>query len=64
MKLKFTVNGKKTSRKAVKELIGEERLNNMIKESKETMKEDPLIENDYWLGTGIGMLTIQMDPWD
>ena len=61
MKLLFKIDGKKTSRKAVKELVGEDRLNRMIKESKETMEQDPLIENDYWIGNG--MLTIQMDPW-
>ena len=63
MKMKFSIDGKKTTRKAVKAIIGEERLNEMIRISKETMKEDPLIENDFWLGTGTGMLTIELDPW-
>lgn len=63
MKLRFKLDGKKVTREKVREIIGEERLDRMIKESRETMKEDPLIENDYWLGAGVGMLTIEMDPW-
>lgn len=61
MKMRFSFNGEKTTRKAIKELVGEERLNRMIKEAKESMKEDPLIESDFWIGNG--MLTIELDPW-
>lgn len=58
MKTKFCLNGKKTTRKAVKELVGEERLSRMLKEAKETFLEDPLIQNDFFLG-GQQMLTIE-----
>ncbi len=58
MKTNFYINGKKTTRKAVKEQVGEERLKRMIAESKETFSEDPYIENDYFLGS-LGMLTIE-----
>ena len=58
MKTKFCLNGKKTTRKAVKELVGEERLSRMLKEAKETFLEDPLIQNDFFLG-GRQMLTIE-----
>ncbi len=34
MKTKFCLNGKKTTRKAVKELVGEERLSRMLKDAK------------------------------
>lgn len=64
MKMKFSINGKSVTRKHVKELIGEERLARYVADAKETMREDPLIENDFWLGAGIGMLTIQLDPWN
>lgn len=62
MKMKFSIDGKKTTLEKVKALVGTDRLNQMIKETKETLKEDPLIECDYYLGSA-GMLTIQMDPW-
>lgn len=61
MKMRFKLDGKKITRAKVKELIGEERLKNLIEETKETMREDPLIENDFWIGNG--MLTIDADPW-
>ena len=59
MTTKLYLDGKKTTRKAVKELIGEERLSRMLKEAKETFKEDPLIQNDFFLGRQ--MLTIEFD---
>ncbi len=61
MALRFKLDGKKTTRAKVKALVGEERLKKMISEAKEAMREDPLIENDFWIGSG--MLTIEMDPW-
>ncbi len=59
MKTKFYLNGKKTTRKVIKEQVGEERLARMLKEAKEAFKEDPLIENDFFIGNG--MLTIAFD---
>ena len=53
MKTTFYLDGKKTTRKAVKELVGEERL----KEAKETFLEDPMVQNDFFIGSG--MLTIE-----
>ncbi len=58
MKTIFYLNGKRTTRKAVKELIGEERLKNMLKEAKETFFEDPLIQNSFFIG-GNRILTIE-----
>ena len=52
MKTKFYLNGKKTTRKAIKEQVGEERLARMLKEAKETFFEDPLIQNDFFIGSG------------
>lgn len=60
MKTKFYINGKKTTRKAVKESIGAERLEKLIKDAKETYREDPLIQNDFFLGSN-GMLTIEFE---
>ena len=57
MKTKFYLDGKKTTRKAVKELVGEERMKEMLAEAKETFLEDPLIANDFFIGNG--MLTIE-----
>ena len=62
MKFKFFINGQKVTRAAVKNLVGEKRFEEIISEAKETMKEDPLIECDFWLG-GTGMLTVEADPW-
>lgn len=58
MTTRFYLNGKKATRKAVKELVGEERLKRMLKEAKETFMEDPLVENDFYIGFQ-QMLTIE-----
>ena len=57
MKTIFYLDGKKTTRKAAKELIGEERLGRMLREARETFMEDPEIQNDFFLGRQ--MLTIE-----
>lgn len=57
MKTKFYLNGKKATRKAVKELIGEERLKKMLAEAKETFMEGPGIQNSWYIGGQ--MLTIE-----
>jgi hypothetical protein len=57
MTTKFYLDGKKITRKAVKEQVGEERLKKMLAEAKKTFMEDPLIEIDFFIG--IGMLTIE-----
>lgn len=58
MRTNFYLDGKKTTRKAVKELVGEERLKEMTKEAEETFSEDPNIQNSYFFGSK-GMLTIE-----
>ena len=57
MKTTFYLDGKKTTKKVVREMLGEERLNRMLKEAKETFMEDPLVENDFFLGRQV--LTIR-----
>ena len=57
MRTVLYLNGKKTTRKAIKELVGEKELKRMLAEAKETFMEDPNIQNDFWLG--MGMLTIE-----
>lgn len=58
MKTKFYLDGKKITKKALLERIGEEQLKRLIQEAKETFLEDPLIQNDFFLGRE-GMLTIE-----
>ena len=60
MKTRFYLNGKKTTRKAVKETVGQERLEKLVREAKETYREDPLIQNSFFLGAA-GMLTIEFE---
>ena len=60
MKTTFYLNGKKTTRKAVTELISAERLERYIEEAKESFFEDPLTENSFWLGGG-NTLTIEFN---
>jgi len=59
MKTKFYLNGKKTTRKAIKEMLDEKRLTRILKEAKEAFREDPLIQNDFFIGNGI--LTIEFE---
>ena len=47
MKYIFYLDGKKTTRKAVKELIGKERLSRMLREARETFMEDPGMNLSY-----------------
>lgn len=57
MRTEYYLNGKKVTRKAIKAIVGEQRLADMIAESKETFLSDPNIRNDYYIGGG-RMLTI------
>lgn len=43
MRTKFYLDGKKITKKALQERIGEERLKRLVQEAKETFLEDPLI---------------------
>ena len=58
MRTKFYLDGKKITKKALQERIGEERLKRLVQEAKETFLEDPLIQNDFYLGRE-GMLTLE-----
>lgn len=58
MRTKFYLNGKKITKKALQERIGEERLKRLVQEAKETFLEDPLTQNDFYLGRE-EMLTIE-----
>lgn len=59
MKTTFYFNGKKTTKKAIIEMIGEERLNKLIESAKEIVFDDPNIQDDFFIGHG--MLTIKFD---
>lgn len=58
MRTKFYLDGKKITKKVLQERIGEERLKKLVQEAKEAFLEDPLIQNDFYLGRE-GMLTIE-----
>ena len=58
MRTKFYLDGKKITKKVLQERIGEERLKKLVQEAKETFLEDPMIQNDFYLGRE-GMLTIE-----
>ena len=58
MRTKFYLDGKKITKKVLQERIGEERLKKLVQEAKVTFLEDPLIQNDFYLGRE-GMLTIE-----
>lgn len=53
MKTIFYFEGKKTTRKAMKEKVGEERLKRMLEESKERFFNDPLEQQSWWIGSGV-----------
>ena len=60
MRTTFYLNGKKTSRKALAEMLGADRLKRYIEEAKEAFFEDPFTQNSFWLG-GKDMLTIEFN---
>ena len=59
MKTNFYINGKKTTRRAILEQFGADRLNRMLKEAKEIFMDDPGTRISRF--TGIGMLTIAFE---
>ena len=59
MKTRFYLDGKKTTRKAVKEMVGDDTLKKMITEAKETFFKDPYIENSFFVARA--MLTIAFE---
>lgn len=58
MKTKFYLDGRKTTKKALAEMIGKERLDRMVGEAKEGFLADPLEQQSFYLGSA-GMLTIE-----
>ena len=59
MKMRFYLDGKKITKKAVKEMLGEERFSRILNEAKEVFREDPLVQNDFFIGNG--MLSIDFE---
>ena len=53
------LDDKKITRKAAAELVGKERLAEMLKEAKKCFFEDPREQISYYIGRG--MLTIQFE---
>lgn len=57
--MKFVLDGKVISRKALGEIVGQERLARMIAEAKEAHRDDPWEEVSWWIGRG--MLVVEFD---
>lgn len=58
MKTIYYIEGKKTTKKALTEKLGAERLKRMTEEAKEGFRCDPLEKQSFYLGRD-GMLTIE-----
>lgn len=58
MRTNFYLDGKKTTKKALTEKIGKDRLDRLTKEAKEGFLQDPLEQQSFFLGS-TGMLTIE-----
>ncbi|MCD7750414.1 MAG: hypothetical protein LUI10_01505 [Lachnospiraceae bacterium] len=58
MKTTYYLNGKKTSKKSLTEMLCTDHLKQLTNSAKEGFMEDPYEEQDFFLGA-IGMLTIQ-----
>lgn len=59
MRTKLYFNGKKTTKASVVSMIGKELFEKFLAESKKVHRDDPNVDNSYWLGNGI--LTIDFD---
>ena len=59
MKTSLFFNGKKTTQKAMRELIGEARLERYIDSAKQAFREDPLEQNDFMVPGGMLMICFE-----
>jgi hypothetical protein len=59
MKTTLFLNGKKTTQKAMRELIGEARLERCIDSAKQAFREDPLEQNDFMVPGGMLMICFE-----
>jgi len=57
MKTNYYIEGKKTSKKALTEKLGKERIDRLTREAKEGFMQDPLEQQSFY--TSAGMLTIE-----
>lgn len=53
MKTNFYFNGRKVTRKEAEQIVGKERLANMIEDAKADFMEDPIIQNSFMAPGGI-----------
>lgn len=60
MRTAFYLGNKKITKKAAAELVGKERLAEMIRESKEEFKRDPYTQNSYMV-SGFQTLVIEFN---
>lgn len=59
---RYLLNGRKVSRKAVVEKIGESRLKNMERQADAQFRDDPFVQNDFFCGSF--MLSIEFPILD
>lgn len=59
---RYLLNGKKVTREAVAEKVGESRLQSMEREADVQFRSDPLVQNDFFCGPFI--LTIEFPCMD
>lgn len=52
-RMKFYLNNKKITKKALVEMLGKERLDRLIAEAKQLYMEDPYIDNSVFIGNGL-----------
>jgi len=57
MKTNYYMNDKKTTKKALTEKLGKERIDRLTREAKEGFMQDPLEQQSFY--TSAGMLTIE-----
>lgn len=53
MTTKLYMDGKRITKKALKEQLGKEQTEKILTEAKEPFFEDPLIQNQYFVGSGM-----------
>ena len=58
MKTRYYLNGKKTTKKAMSEMLGKDRISRMAREAEEGFRADPLEQQSFFLGSE-GTLTIE-----
>lgn len=57
MKTVYRLDGLRVAKKVLVDKLGAERVKRMTADAVATFRQDPLVQNDFWVG--FGMLTIE-----